>query len=363
MSSFGLSVPALRGHQGDRLYYQCMVPNSVLNNFFPVNMEPEADRSQRTIDPKHSQEIAEYVVDNAESYLLGAITYAMDKVGDFKSSEIDENLGTLTIPMDANMRSLDGQHRRQGLKLAIDQDDNIAQDTTSILIYVEPDLMKRRQMFSDMNATPKVVAKALNVSFDTRDPFALAAVKLAEEHPLLQGHVEMQAARVRAASTDYFSLAGVYDSVKRIQLGIVLPRGRQPKYDPAAIYELGSQFFDLLSESRPEFARASKLSVSEMKEMRDETILFSTTTLRAIAGAIYLAMNDEKVDSPLHFVAGLASIDFSPRAELFKHAGFVSPGKTTPNARNQEVMAATLALRQAIFAANRQSRPQRSGLI
>ncbi len=361
MSTYGLSVPALRGQQGDRTYYQCMVPNSVLNNFFPINMEPESDKSQRTIDPKHAAEIADYLIENSESYVLGAITYGMDMEGEFVSVSPDSDIGTLTIPMAANMRSLDGQHRRQGLKQAIDEDPDIAHDTTSILIYVEPDLLKRRQMFSDMNATPKVVAKALNVSFDTRDPFALAAVRLAKEHSLLIGHVEMQAARVKTGTADYFSLAGIFDAVKRLKLGLVLPRGRQPKRDADELFELGSKFFDLLADSRPEFEEAAKLSeeysgselAARIRPLREESILFSTTTLRAIAGAVHTVMYTQSVDDPRAFVKGLASIDFSPKAEMFQECGFVTPGKSTPNARNQEVLAATVAIGNAILEGNR----------
>ncbi len=360
MSTYGLSVPALRGKQGDRTYYQCMVPNSVLNNFFPVNMEPESDRSQRTIDPKHAEDIGNYLIENSESYVLGAITYSMDMEGKFDPVKDGEDIGVLTIPMGANMRSLDGQHRRQGLKQAIDEDPDIAHDTTSILIYVEPDLLKRRQMFSDMNATPKVVAKALNVSFDTRDPFALAAVRLAKEHRLLAGHVEMQATRVKNASADYFSLAGVYDATKRLTLGLSLPRGRQPKQDPEAVFNLGSSFFDLLADSRPEFVEAAKLSeqysggalVEAVKALREQSILFSTTTLRAVAGAIYLCMLRHETGDPRHFAQGLAAIDFSPEAEMFISSGFLTPGKTTPNARNQEVLAATVAISDEILKNN-----------
>lgn len=359
MSAYGLTVPALRGVQGDRTYYQCMVPNSVLNNFFPINMEPEADKSQRTIDPKHAQDIADYLVENDESYVLGAITYSMDREGEFHPTGGD-NIGNLTIPIDANMRSLDGQHRRQGLKVAIDEEPDLAHDHTSILIYVEPDLIKRRQMFSDMNATPKVVAKALNVSFDTRDPFALTAVRLAQTHPLLAGHVEMSAARVKAASADYFSLAGVYDAVKRVRLGIVLPRGKQPKYDPDELLSVGSEFFDLLGDSRPEFEKAALLGEEyddgelavAMKELRESSILFSTTTLRAIAGAVHLAMTETGATDPRSFGRGLAAIDFAPSAKLFQDSGFVTPGKSTPNARNQEVLAATHAIKDAIIRAN-----------
>jgi DGQHR domain-containing protein len=344
----GLSLPALRGTQGGRVFYQCMVQNSTLNNFFTVNMEPEADRSQRTLDPKHAREIAEYVADNADGYLLGAITYAMDSEGAFKPSEVDETIGVLTIPMSASMRSLDGQHRRLGLKEAIDEDPSIAEDYTSILIYVESGLLERKQMFSDMNATPKVVAKALNVSYDNRDPFARAAVRLAEEHPLLTGHVEMEGARVKAASTNYFSLAGVYEALKRLDLGPSVPRGRLPKKEIDELVDVGTNFFDLLQQARPEFTKAAGMTSEEMKAYREATILFSTTTLRALAGAVYEAVQDGDVDDLTEFADALSRIDFAPNAQIFQDAGFVSPGKTTPNARNQEVQAATLAIKKKL---------------
>lgn len=353
--SFGLSVPALRGKQGDRIYYQANIPNSVLNNFFPINMEPEADRSQRTVDPKHAQEIADYVVDNADNYVLGAITYSMDTEGEFASSSLHPDIGVLTIPVNASMRSLDGQHRRLGLKKAIDEDPDVAHDTLSVLLYVEPDLLARRQMFSDMNATPKVVAKALNVSFDTRDPFALAAVRLAEEHPMLKGHVEMQAARVKPASANYTSLAGVYDALKRIKHGSVLPRGRAQKQDANDLFDLGSKFFDVLDKARPEFAAAAQIAedytgddlVAEMKTLRESSILFSTTTLRAIAGAVHDVIELVGFDEGF-LIKGLASIDFKPSSPAFIKVGFVTPPKSTPNARNQEVLAASKVVFDAI---------------
>lgn len=347
----GLSIPALRGEQGGRTFYQCMVQNSMLNTFFTVNMEPESDRSQRTLDPKHAREIAEYVVDNADGYLLGAITYAMDGEGKFLASDIDEHVGVLTIPMNASLRSLDGQHRRQGLKEAIDEDPQIAEDYTSVLIYVEPDLSERRQMFSDMNATPKIVAKALNVFFDTRDPYARAAVELANSHPLLAGHVEMQAARVKPLSTDYFSLAGVHDALKRLDRGTTIPRGRPPKREVDDLIAIGDDFFNLLGKARPEFEQAADLEAVQMKSFRESTILFSTTTLRAIAGAVHEAAaltGDDDFETA--FADALGAIDFRPTAQMFLAAGFVSPGKTTPNARNQEVQAATVAIRQALLA-------------
>src|SRR5262249_46745166 len=160
---------------------------SVLNNFFTVNMDPPAERSQRQLLPRHATDIKEYILENPDEYVLGAIIYAVDQECTFTESELSPDVGSLTIPFRTNLRSLHGQHRRQAINEAISEDPEIQNDHTAVLIYVEPDVTKRRQMFSDMNATPKVVAKALNVAFDSRDPFARAAQNLAEKHPFLRG--------------------------------------------------------------------------------------------------------------------------------------------------------------------------------
>ena len=195
MAITGLTLPATRGRQGDRTFYVVTVPNSVLNNFFTVNMDPPEEKSQRQLDPRHAHEIRDYILESPSDYVLPTLVYAIDKAAPFRSWEKAEDVGLLTIPFGTNLRSLDGQHRRQGLNEAIAENHVIADDHTSVLIYVEPDVQRRRQMFSDMNATPKVVSKALNVYFDHRSPFARAAQALAGQHPLLRDNVDLQASR------------------------------------------------------------------------------------------------------------------------------------------------------------------------
>jgi DGQHR domain-containing protein len=350
--AYGLTIPALRGKQGKRTFYLLMTPNSVLNNFFTVNMEPESDRSQRTMDPKHAEEIGEYIVENPDEYVMGAITYAVDAEGDFEGVQGDGSIGKLTIPLSANLRCLDGQHRRVGLKEAIDIDERFQDDSTGILLYVEPDLTSRRQMFSDMNATPKVVAKALNVSFDSRDPFAQAAVRLAKENDLLSDNTEMKGVRVKATSSDLFSLAAVYDALKRLTFGRTLPSGRVSSHAHSVddLVEIGNEFFNLLRDARSEFPEFLSLAaqhtespaelVKAIKAYRETTLLLSSTTLRVIAGALKEAMA-ETGKPMVDFRQQLAAIDFRPSNSRFQEVGFVTPGKSTPNARNQEVLAAT----------------------
>ncbi len=154
--------------------YLVLPTNDVLNTFFTTEMEPVDDRSQRALDPKHARQIGDYIVANPTEYALGAITYAVDQEGEFEPFEEGADIGLLHLPLTARLRSVDGQHRRRGIKDAIDVLAAVGEEHTALLIYVESRLDKRKQMFSDMNNTARVVSKAINVAFDSRDPFARA---------------------------------------------------------------------------------------------------------------------------------------------------------------------------------------------
>jgi len=93
-------------------------------------------------------------------------------------------------------------------------------------------------------------------TFDSRDPYAQAAQQLAQEHPLLKGVVETTTSRINAVDPNIFSLSGVYDGLKRFDLGMVLPRGRSPKtMDVPELVATGTRLFDLIDSARPEFQR------------------------------------------------------------------------------------------------------------
>ena len=310
-------------------------------------MDPPEEKSQRQLDPKHAHDIRDYILESPSDYVIPTLVYAVDRDCPFKDSKDSDSVGLLTIPFGTNLRSLDGQHRRQGLNEAIAENSFIAEDYTSVLIYVEPDVDKRRQMFSDMNATPKIVSKALNVYFDRRSPFARAAQDLAERHHLLAGNVDMQAARISAGSERWFSLGTIFDVLKRLQVG---PTGRvrlEHRFLEEGIYERGARFFDLLAAARDEFADVAA-GRADLTFLRQHNILFSGTTLRALAGAVYLLIEPDPEQDLGRFEAGLRDVDFRPQAEMWRKTGFVSPGRTTPNARNQEVLSATRALAKAM---------------
>ncbi|MFC0681778.1 DNA sulfur modification protein DndB [Lysobacter korlensis] len=341
----GLSLPALRGLQGGRILYLSLPPNSVMNTFFPIDLEPAQEKSQRALDPRHAREIAEYIKENPAAYALGAVTYALDVEGSFAEAAPGSGIGLLRLPLNAKLRSIDGQHRREGVRLAIDELPSLAGESTAVLMYVEPDLARRRQMFSDMNNTARRVSKAVNISFDSRDPFARVVNELVESHSLLQDRVERTSIRVAPSSGKVFTLGAVHDAVKRLFVG---PAGRVKdphKYAVADIEARSIEFFDLLSEARPE------LREPPTAEAFQRNILYSSTTLRVVAGAVWNLCYDAGGPriSPATLAPALASIGFSPNESMWLDAGFVSPGRSTPNARSQELAAATAVLTEVLM--------------
>jgi DGQHR domain-containing protein len=250
-------------------------------------------------------------------------------------------IGVLRLPLDAHLRSIDGQHRREGLRQSISSVPDLQKQSTAALIYVEPDLAQRRQMFSDMNNTARKVSKALNVSYDSRDAFARAAARVSSEHFLLAGRVERAGARVVPGSGNLYTLAAVYDALKRLFVGPVGRVKDSTKFNEGEIVARGIEFFDALAASRAELDPSG--SAESLDQLRTESILLSSTTLRVLASAVWTAGEDiGDMGAALRTLGrALRQVDFSPSAAEWQESGFVSPGRSTPNARSQEMRTAT----------------------
>lgn len=350
MPPLGLSLPALRGEQGGRKFYLTLPTNALLTGFFPSEIEGSEDRSQRPLDPNHARQIRDYVVGNPAGFALGALAYAVDMDGEFEEVSPGSGIGVLRLPLTSTLRSIDGQHRREGLRQSIATVPELQLQSTAVLIYVEPDLGLRRQMFSDMNNTARKVSKALNVAYDGRDPFARASSEISSTHPLLSGRVDRVNPRIVAGSGNIYTLAAVYDALKRLFVGPVGRVKDTSKFDEQEIVNRGARFFDALSSGRPELLTTNP---DELDDLRVQSILVSSTTLRILASGVWSAGEtvgdiNRVLDS---LSASLSAVDFTPSAEIWQEAGFISPGRTTPNARSQEMKAASEALAEVLVRA------------
>jgi len=201
--------------------------------------------------------------------------------------------------------------------------------------------VNRRQMFSDMNSTPRKVSRALNVAFDHRDPFARVAIQLANEHPLIKGHIEMEKPSVAPTSDAWFTLGALHDALKRTYVGTGGRVKNPSAFAEADIVERGNALLSTISLI-PQVRAVADGSMS-IAQARSTSIVFSSTTLRTVAGAYFLFVK-ERGGASTHWDAfgdRVSEIDFSTLNREWARIGFLSEGKSTPNARLQEVRRAS----------------------
>jgi DGQHR domain-containing protein len=287
-------------------------------------------------------------------YAMGALVMGVDQEGRFEPVKVDVDqegrrkespLGVLHLPISTKVRSIDGQHRRYGIIVASDTIEQLKSDHCAVVIYHEPKVEKRRQMFSDMNWTVRRVPTSVNIGFESRDPWARATVRLADEHSLLKDRIEKDKSYTSKASGRWWTLAVIYDTLRRLTVAEARIKVVDYSEDMEALMEWGARFFDMLLESQPVLTDwAAK--TEDIETLRRKSILFSGQTLKVIATAVREA--EAAGVSWEDITKRLTSVDFAPSAAIWQRAGFVVPGKYTPAARNQELRAAARALRDVL---------------
>ncbi len=341
-----IRVPAFRGAQGDREYFQALIPNRVIADFFSIRFDEESEqRSQRDLVESHAAQIGRYLVDQRYDYVLGSLVYAVECDPVFLDDGEGVGVGTLILDAADRYCSIDGQHRHRGLELALEESEELGSDTTSVLIYVESAVDRWRQMFADMNGRAKRVTKNQSVSFDSRDIFARVARTIALEPPL-RGHVEFHRASPGKGSPFWITLVSISEIAKALQFGYSKPK--QVVRDDAHVLEYSRSFFSVVHGARSEI-QAACAEGCDIESLRRRSILVSSTTMRALAQAIHACGQRDGASIDISEYAGrIASIDFSPDNPLWTEIGFLGQGLFTPQSRSQEVRSAANCLEKLL---------------
>ena len=107
VASHTLNVPATRGRMGHTEYFTANFPMGMVVKLFTFDPEdmgelPIEERTQRALKKARVPEIADYILDN-DDYIFSSITVSIDAEElAFQSSELDDNVGILRLPMEAN---------------------------------------------------------------------------------------------------------------------------------------------------------------------------------------------------------------------------------------------------------------------
>ncbi|MCE7947205.1 MAG: DNA sulfur modification protein DndB [Chloroflexi bacterium CFX4] len=281
MDSNTYQFPAVRGIQAQREYYVVMCPLKLIPRLFVFDDDevPADLRAQRSLNRARVPDIARYLVNNADDYVLSSITACID--GDihfepFASKGSHRNLGFLYVDMKSRILVNDGQHRRAAIAEAIKERPSLGDETISVVFFVDAGLERSQQWFADLNKHAVRPTRSISVLYDRRDPMSQLCRDLVCRVPIFDnGFTELEKTSISNRSTKIFTLNAIYQSTRAL-----LCRKRNEPLRPID-KELAILYWTKLGELIPEWQMVIRRQVSPA-ELRQHYIHVHGVVLHAL---------------------------------------------------------------------------------
>ncbi len=266
-SGYFFSFPAVRGTQAGRPFYIATCPLRTIPKIFVFDEEevPPELRAQRNLNKSRIPAMAKYLVDNPKDYVFSALTVSVDS--SVKFDEIDAesapNLGTLKVPLDAQILINDGQHRRKAIEEALKENPDLGQDNIAVLFFVDEGLIRSQQMFVDLNKYAVKPNTSLSDCYDKRDPSAEVARILAKSVLPFNGFTEMEKSNISSLSGKLFTLSGIKHATRAL-----MAKGPKDKYTDEE-KNLATEFWSHVYDNTPDWKIVCKKELSPSQFRQD----------------------------------------------------------------------------------------------
>jgi DNA sulfur modification protein DndB len=135
---------------------------------------------------------------------------------EFIEADSMNNLGTLRVPMDAQMLINDGQHRRAAIEEAIKENPELGQDNIAVLFFVDEGLKRSQQMFADLNKYAVRPSSSLGTLYDHRDQASELARYLSMNAKPFVGFTEFERSTISVRSSKLFTLSGIKQATRAL---------------------------------------------------------------------------------------------------------------------------------------------------
>ena len=362
-SRYQAQLPAHRFRQGNRDVYYFTLDLAALDGLLPQRVDDSVVReANRRLTPSHARNIQQYL-ENRDDWLLGALLLGIapdalefEPYQDEDGNVISPNFGELSILTNrANtMRIFDGQHRRRAIQDTLDRlgqtdvkSDKLGElhgSSVPIVLYAEGDIRALRQMFTDASRTKRIEGNVVT-RFDKRDPFNLAAMHVTENSKLFAGRIEMDATTVFRASRALLSVNQLAQALRVMTVGygsrVSRLQSELHMQELDTLYERSLNWSDkFMPSARLEFDGlvSGNIEDEDIPINRAESLAYSTTFIRIIAGCYHTWMQQEEDWTPLASFIRAARLETGGgRGNLLVDAGAMLPGETAPSGRRQEV--------------------------
>ncbi len=341
--SYCYIFPALRGVQAGREYFVAMCPLKLIPKIFLFDEDelPAELRAQRTLNRARIPEIARYLVDNPREYVFSSIAASVDGKVRFEPVESkggDRNNGRLVVPMRAKFIINDGQHRRAGIEEALKERPELADETISVVFFLDDGLRRSQQLFADLNKHAIRPTKSLGILYDLRDPLSQLARKLIATVQFFKGLTETEKTTISNRSIKLFTLSSIYQGTRAL-----LNKAKKARITHQE-EALAIEFWTEVGKCIPEWqlAQARKVTAAEL---RREFIHAHGLALHAlgIAGNALLAAEPKRWKERLK---ALSKVDWS-RSNTKLWEGRALVGGRVSKAHNNVILT-TVVLKRAL---------------
>lgn len=305
-STFGLTFPAIRGIQAGREYYTSMCPLRLLPRIFTFNeIELQAElRAQRQLNKGRLPELARYIAEHKDTYVFSAITASIDgevEFVPFKDADPNKRLGSLHVSMDAKFIINDGQHRRAAIEMALETTPELADETISVVFFVDQGLRRCQQMFADLNRYSVRPSRSIGVLYDHRDDRADLIRLVINKLPAFKNLIELERSTLSPRSRRLFTLSALYSATGALLTG-------KGDFEPNEKAAIAIEFWSSVYDQIPEWQQVHNGKISA-GEIRQDFIHSHGVVLHAL-GKVGSAAIETSPNDWVKYLEGLQKIDW-----------------------------------------------------
>ncbi|WP_394538800.1 DNA sulfur modification protein DndB [Lysobacter enzymogenes] len=324
------SFTAMRGIQAGKAFFVLLCPLKLVPKLFRFDDEsvPPELRAQRILNRARVPQIARYIADNPQEYILSSLCASVD--GEVEFEPVQEqgamrNIGVLHIGMSSTILINDGQHRRAAIEEAIRERPDIGDESISVVLFADGGLIRSQQMFADLNVHATRPTRSIRLLYDHRDEFAQLTRDVMQKVPLFREFTDLEGTSLSNRTMKLFTFSSLHQAI-----GLLFDKPRcapPPDYLPTTI-----AFWDEVIRNMPDWQAVQARKVNS-SDLRRDYVHAHGIALQAIGSAGAQLLDEHPKDWKKKLV-GLKQIDWSrSNIELWEgralHAGKISKSALT----------------------------------
>ncbi|MHC8965602.1 DNA sulfur modification protein DndB [Priestia aryabhattai] len=321
----GISFSGAAGNQFGKNIFTTMMPYKSIDRFLVVF--PEV---QRNVNKARVKDIAEYVLSgvNEKNYcFLSAVTATC-------RGEVayDDNSKMVTIDINSVLSINDGQHRIEGIKLALKNLRKKVKNETSkeeklvlkenlerlenmcipIVIFESMNEQYEQQLFHDLNNLAKTPTKSISLKFDNTDPYTAMAKELAKENGyLVEYGVEAEKTQLRENNPNLMLLSTLRNTISFMISGSENDKNNTLTFD---------NYDDMKNTVDSVLNEIFKALPSDCND-RKKYIIGTAVTLQGIGKYVYTLLNNDEIVNWKEYIAGLKNINWKHDNKMWNGYG------------------------------------------